>query len=288
MIQSLISLFVHFCRPSSDTAPPNDNLSCQNSETTVSFGEKESQSITTSDIVIHASPSEAAHIDDPAPYDETHDKTDLHPITEIPIKVQGKESQPTDSKLSTDPSSTMPVIKIIQALGECESSEENSTSKEITEYEKMHSSAVECDSRDSIDNENMDREQTDHNVFIENVGNNILKGCVAPAPTPVPVMAPLAEDEIYNVDEDKTSMREEDEEEEDEVDVVEDKEAESEAGTDEETKEVDAGEEAKQEGEDVEKAECSSTQPPAKSPDSNSKSEESINSTNPVCPWEDE
>lgn len=227
-----------------------ENVSCQISVINVSHDEIQRQNLTTSDIVIHASASEAED-NTPETYHESQDMTD----------EDGKDPSPESESCSTheksntcDDSSTispnMPVIKIIQAIGEAGSSEDSANELKSAEMfitcEDEQENVLDSGTKNDI----QECEQVDHNIFKENVGNNIVPGCVAPAPTPIPAMAPLAEDEVYTVDEDKCSIKEE-------MDTV------------------------------IETAECAVQSPSQmETSELNAKPEEA--KCNTVCPWEDE
>lgn len=127
---------------------------------------------------------------------------------------------PVASEVST---SAMPVINIICPIGDKDSiydkseyedpvSEQSSSFEQHKELES--SSIAEIDAKIADDrlskNDESSIEFEDPDKYLANVGENLVPGCVAPAPTPVPILAPLAEDEIYSADDEKLSLQEED------------------------------------------------------------------------------
>lgn len=114
----------------------------------------------------------------------------------------------------------MPVIKVIQPKVETGSicvenlDEYCSTSIDISESLSELKDSTPSNNSEIVEqqpatrNEAAIQKQVDDEMLMENVGQNLTPGCVAPAPTPVPTLAPLAEDEIYSVDEDRCSIKE--------------------------------------------------------------------------------
>lgn len=169
------------------------NFTCQN-EKTLSPDDQGGQILTTSDIVIHASASEP-QIADSFVHDDAKDASDSIEY----VRLSDEQNEAFDNECaisSTDTSQPMPVIKIIQALGETKSLEENSI--EIATIEEAMRANV-ASTAHHMPSSSSEKEFQE----CEQIACDVLPGCVAPAPTPVPVMAPLAEDEIYSVDEEQ-------------------------------------------------------------------------------------
>lgn len=158
----------------------------------------------------------------PEPFEETPDICDANTETESEIQnfsnIQNEENPLSECSMNEksivcagDPSSApqnMPVITV-QTLEGAVPNEGDSNELEVKEESIDSEESQQIISKSTSNNDIQDSEQVDHNIFLDNVGNNIVRGCVAPAPTPVPTMAPLAEDEIYSVDEDKCSVKDE-------------------------------------------------------------------------------
>lgn len=113
----------------------------------------------------------------------------------------------------------MPVIKVIQPKVEIGSicmenlDEYCSTSIDISESLSELKDSTPSGNSEIIDQQSASRsdaelqKQVNDEMLMENVGQNLTRGCIAPAPTPIPALAPLAEDEIYSVDEDRFSVK---------------------------------------------------------------------------------
>lgn len=155
------------------------------------------------------------------PISDTIEKT-VTPTADV------KAEEPTESAMLPEPTtsdSVMPVINVIRPIGDMVIAWEQPpvNSRTIDELESSNDVidlklSVSEDS-DSLQKANIENKtEGDSDMFMENVGVNLTPGCVAPAPTPVPAMAPLAEDETLSVDEEKQSII--DEEPEDKEDIL--------------------------------------------------------------------